>query len=517
MSDNCSNCGYDLREKSFSLRPYQERAIELFLDSDSSCVLENTGGTGKGSIAVNIMNSIDNDKVVYLTTISALIDDIDNRSSNKFNIIASGKMRVTDSNCYIAMEQTLKNKQSLIKELKGSIIIRDEGRAFGGVVSSKILDEIKPKKVLFLDATPYDNKGVAKYKGVKYINTISFNKAVSGGYLTPIKHIVPSWSKEFDIPKPRGDEYSSKEIESIFTNDDWTKKFVQWVNGGILENHHTLVVCSSIKMSELISNLIITENEIVHSKKNIKENTEIISKFKNGDIPVLISVSSLSIGFDAPIADQLIMLRPTTIRSLFYQTVFRIDRLHSSKKEAIHYDISGNLAIHGFPENTYIAPNSWSEAKGIAKELSLPFIKYIESEEINKEEVSKYLLKINDISNRFESKKLDLTELIELYDFEDDILRIIDIGAEIYRRLSSKVGNDLINKIKIVISDNRKIVLEKDTFDSAIKKRTKTIIKEDHKFSSLLYYPKFLLSDKCYIRFTINKKGFDEKQLFIDF
>ena len=64
---------------------------------------------------------------------------------------------------------------------------------------------------------------------------------------------------------------------------------------------------------------------IVHSKR--KDTNSPIKAFQEGRLRVLISVSQLSIGFDAPIADTMILLRPTKIRRLFNQ-IIRVSRTH---------------------------------------------------------------------------------------------------------------------------------------------------------------------------------------------
>lgn len=86
------------------------------------------------------------------------------------------------------------------------------------------------------------------------------------------------------------------------------------------------------------------------------ERHEAITKFKNGDIKVIVNVDLLGEGFDCPAIESVIMARPTMSYGLYCQQFGRSLRLLDGKKFGIVVDMVGNVKRHGLPD----APRQWS-------------------------------------------------------------------------------------------------------------------------------------------------------------
>lgn len=98
--------------------------------------------------------------------------------------------------------------------------------------------------------------------------------------------------------------------------------------------HHAL------KIKESLFNF---SSDIVHSKKDKKENNEIIQNFKSNKIKYLINCEILTTGFDFPELENIVILRPTSSYSLFEQICGRGDRPAKGKKYNNIYDYTINL------------------------------------------------------------------------------------------------------------------------------------------------------------------------------
>ena len=75
------------------------------------------------------------------------------------------------------------------------------------------------------------------------------------------------------------------------------------------------------------------------------------NKFSQREVNCLVSVSALSEGFDSPIADCVVLCRPTKSRALAIQMVGRGLRYHPQKQDCLVLDFAGILRNFGAVED----------------------------------------------------------------------------------------------------------------------------------------------------------------------
>ncbi len=78
------------------------------------------------------------------------------------------------------------------------------------------------------------------------------------------------------------------------------------------------------------------------------ESKRVIEQFRRGEFPILSSVSKLTKGFDAPIAEVGILARSTKSLALHMQMIGRILRPYPGKEQALILDHAGNIDRLGF-------------------------------------------------------------------------------------------------------------------------------------------------------------------------
>lgn len=76
-------------------------------------------------------------------------------------------------------------------------------------------------------------------------------------------------------------------------------------------------------------------SETVSGQTPTRERADIIDRFKAGDVEALCSVLALTEGSDLPIADVLLVLRPTVSKILWHQICGRVRRPYPGKAEGI--------------------------------------------------------------------------------------------------------------------------------------------------------------------------------------
>ncbi len=86
--------------------------------------------------------------------------------------------------------------------------------------------------------------------------------------------------------------------------------------------------------------------EALDGKTKKKERKEVLGRFREGAIKLLVSCQVITEGYDDPSAEGIVFARPTQSQSLFAQMLGRGLRLFPGKTEAIIIDCVGNSAKH---------------------------------------------------------------------------------------------------------------------------------------------------------------------------
>lgn len=134
------------------------------------------------------------------------------------------------------------------------------------------------------------------------------------------------------------------------------------------ENYRSvLVFCSTIAQANVLSSLV-DGSVVVTSKTHPKERAQTISDFKSGRIKVVFNVSCLTVGFDHPSLDCLVMLRPTKSLGLWQQFVGRGVRIspETNKTKCDVIDFAGNHKRLGDASDIRIekTPQGWDVVSG---------------------------------------------------------------------------------------------------------------------------------------------------------
>jgi len=134
----------------------------------------------------------------------------------------------------------------------------------------------------------------------------------------------------------------------------------------IPKNESVLIFVSGIKNCEKLSESI-EGSAFVHSKMKGKDRKEVIEKFKNGELKVLVNSQVLLTGFDAPIITNIIDILPTNSIRTQIQKIGRGVRIMEGKKFCRILDLVGNLKRFGDVRDLnfeYIEGYGWGFFKG---------------------------------------------------------------------------------------------------------------------------------------------------------
>jgi DNA repair protein RadD len=221
-------------------------------------------------------------------------------------------------------------------------------------------------KYIGLTATPYrmssDGYGGTIMKFLTRTNPRVFSKVIhvtqtkellDQGYLAKTEYFQINGFTRSEIKlNSTGADYLESSEREYYDKTEFSKRIIKVVNR-LLEIGKTriLVFTKFVEEARELSKQLGECAAIVNCEMKPKERDSIIKGFKSGDIKVVLNVGILTIGFDYPELEVVVMARPTRSLRLYYQTIGRCLRPHPSKEKAMVIDLCGNFSIFGKVED----------------------------------------------------------------------------------------------------------------------------------------------------------------------
>ena len=480
----------------FKLRPYQQKAVDNILNEidnpfgSNEIILEAATSFGKSAVLSELAKRISGN-VVILVTFTPLIDQIAEHLAElnvDHSILKAGRESEFDENhrVQLVMAQTYYARLDKLS-LTASVVLMDERHVSYDTKRTKaILDKLNPSHIVGVSGTPYTSTGVKLNNEAEMIRTTSMRELTEQGYLSPLKYYVPKWAEKVDYSKVKmsGGDYTGTGIDEVIGTTKNTELIIKSMNQLNAKNKKTLVFCSTIEHCESITAALKADGylaEAYHSKLNKNDSELMMNAFKNNsksylstsqinnnksllsslikddselieprEVKCLVSVSRLSIGFDAPDVELGVLLRKTTILSLVRQMIGRLCRKHPGKTHGEILDLSQSVSNHGFADESYDPPDDTgnpAENRTVvanAKEhLEMSHLdSFLENEEpqeitrefydIKIEEVKQEEQRIKDELQAKNNQIIDVMAMKRVFDTTDSVATLITIGAHIW-------------------------------------------------------------------------------------
>lgn len=255
----------------------------------------------------------------------------------------------------------------------------------------QLFDRARIPKIYGISATPFLNVSETEYLGFadgkKLFETTTtlqlMNRMEDGFWKRIIYNITPKEIEELgftvpvkymDYPLLADNEMRLKSNQSDFDENHFaikTRNKEQIIIDNLehcKENYHSILVfCSTVIQAKSLSSMV-ENSAVVDSKTPKKERDQIISDFKTGKVKVVFNVKCLTVGFDHPSLDCLIMLRPTKSLGLWQQFVGRGVRIspETGKTKCDVIDFAGNHRRMGDASNIHLVENNgiWNVSSG---------------------------------------------------------------------------------------------------------------------------------------------------------
>jgi superfamily II DNA or RNA helicase len=379
--------------KTITLREYQEEALLQWRKNGRRGIFEMATGTGKTKTAISaIRDGIDNGarSVVVLAPLKHLADDWANqlsdaavpvviRCSSDYSwrqeiILAASRARLDTAGAPLviastyATAQTVDFASSVAGLPKPIMLVADEVHNITSESSSEILREVYSMR-LGLSATP-ERYNDADGTNVLYdffggvVFRFDIAKAIALGFLTPYDYFPIFCSLtdvellEYELIKHQLHEISMepkqgsrrnrvteilKQRESLIqTAADKIKQFEELIAAGSFDDEGFNLVYCHPRFISVVQDFLGKEcrfrTHTFTAQESLRERTDILKRFANGDLRFLTAIRCLDEGVDVPATRTAFLLNSSQNPKEFIQRRGRVLRLYPGKTAARIYD-----------------------------------------------------------------------------------------------------------------------------------------------------------------------------------
>lgn len=197
------------------------------------------------------------------------------------------------------------------------------------------------------------------------VETINTRRLIELGYLSPYRYYAPSIIDESELKMGSNGDYTQNSLAQA--------SFTSRIIGDNIEQYKKLAlgkrnIVFAVNLNharDIVSryNSVGIKAEMLDGEMSKKKREDIVNRFSNNEISVLVNVDIVSEGFDLPAVEVVSLLRPTASTSLYLQQVGRGLRIYEGKEHAIILDHVNNYKRHGMPDDI----REWSLEGGLKK------------------------------------------------------------------------------------------------------------------------------------------------------
>jgi DNA repair protein RadD len=218
------------------------------------------------------------------------------------------------------------------------------------------LQQVNPSlKIVGMSATHYRlNSGYlhqgdgAMFSGVAY--EVGVNQLIKDGHLCNLKSKMGVTRIDTSRIHLRAGEFVDHELNEAMDTDDLVHRAVGEIAQWCEFRKKILVFCCGVQhaqhvAAELKANGI--DTGCVWGEMEDDERDRVLSDFRSGTLRAVTNCNVLTVGFDAPNIDAIVLLRPTMSPGLYVQMVGRGFRKADGKEDCLILDFGGNILRHG--------------------------------------------------------------------------------------------------------------------------------------------------------------------------
>lgn len=350
-------------------RPYQIDCVDRTarsLATHQATIMHAPTGAGKSLMCEMIVDrSTSKGKTVLVLSDAIKIYKQLVKECNGIQIDSKVKhVDIYHGTCYVGMIQTVIKRPLILQQLQNLgnnlILIIDECHIS---TSTKLIDLLPDAYRIGLTATPYGlwHKHLPEYYN-DLVEGPQVDWLIQQGYLTNYRHLART-TADMSLLQIRNGEYTEKSQENVFG--------ARAVYDGLYEDlrnfpfNKCVIFVASIKQAEaLYSNLQNQGFSSARYHSGLQYGSYELAKFTDLNMAnVLVTIKSLSKGWDYPPIDMVALMHKTKSTSLYQQEIGRGSRIYPGKDLFTVLDYGNNWKEHGL----YFEDRPYSELWNMVK------------------------------------------------------------------------------------------------------------------------------------------------------
>jgi DNA repair protein RadD len=378
------------------LRPYQEAAKEavyhhLRTRDDNPCVAIPTAGGKTPVIASICKDAVNrwNGRVLILAHVKELLQQTADKLTEvcpevRFGVYSAGlKRRDTAQPVIVASIQSVYRRASDFRAFDLALIdeahlipLEGDGMYRQFLGAARAVNPHLP--IIGFTATPFRMKTGPICTPQGFLNAICYEigvrELIRDGYLCPLVTKAGKAKVDTCSLHVRGGEFVPDEVEKLMDQDALVQAACAEIIDHTRDRHACIIFASGIAHGQHIVAVLGQTHGVecgfVCGETPNAQRSELLNRFRYGDLKYLCNVNVLTTGFDAPNIDCVALLRPTLSPGLYYQMVGRGFRLCPGKASCLVLDFGGNVQRHGPVDQ--VKPEAHQNGNGTAPAKECP-------------------------------------------------------------------------------------------------------------------------------------------------
>lgn len=357
----------------FELREYQKLAVNAGVSffqngNKGNGIIVLPTGAGKSLVIAHIAMALEGNVLILQPSVEILKQNFAKFISYGYSACiysaSAGEKRV--GKVTFAMIGSIIKKTHLFKDVKHIIIDEcDLCNSKGGMYDT-LIKSLPDGRALGLTATPYRLSATFEGAMLKFLtrtNPKIFKKIIyyvqndvlfNSGHLSSLQYF------SFNVIDRRmlkmnsnGTDFNEAALRMYYKKIDMPRHTVNYAHRLLAKRNNLLIFCALIADGEEVVSRI-PGSVLLTGSTEPQKRASILTKFKAGEIKCLVNVNCLTVGFDYPELECILIARSTMSMRLYYQMIGRGMRIHESKKDCWIVDLGGNINMFGKIETMQI-------------------------------------------------------------------------------------------------------------------------------------------------------------------
>ncbi len=185
------------------------------------------------------------------------------------------------------------------------------------------------------------------YKEIIHVGQVE--EMVRLGYWSPLSYEESGFDGSSLVFNSSKSEYTEESVQEAYDANGGTQAVVDALDAH-KERRHVLAFVPSVSDAKELAERY-PDSAVIYGEQDKAERSEVIRRFRDGEVRVIFNVRVLSTGFDYTGIDCIVLGISTASIALYYQVIGRGTRIDQGKTDCLIIDLGGNVSRFGHVED----------------------------------------------------------------------------------------------------------------------------------------------------------------------